>query len=70
MDFRAIQKLFEAVMGGSSAEELRAQVYDLPFEERELLLRALHDVRHEVAATCRDRAVEIDLLLNPGSSPK
>ena len=64
MRLATTRKLFEAVMGGSSAEELRPQIDKLPSEEREMLLCALHDVRHEVAALCLERATEIDRLLN------
>jgi hypothetical protein len=64
MRLATTQRLFEALMGGSSAEELKPQVDKLPSEEREMLLSALYNVRHEVAAVCQARAVEIDRLLD------
>jgi hypothetical protein len=64
MRLTASRKLFEEVLGGSSAEELRPQLEMLPAAEREILLQALHEVRQEVAAVCEARAVEIDRLLN------
>jgi hypothetical protein len=59
-----MQSLFEAMLGGSSAEEVKSRLDKLPFEERDQLLRALYSVRPEVAARCQARAKEIDRLLN------
>jgi hypothetical protein len=64
------EELLEALLGGGSAEELRPQVANLPYEEREMLLCALHSVRPEVAEICRERAVEIDRLLSVQPSPR
>jgi hypothetical protein len=64
MQLLTAQQLFDVVMGGGSAEELRPQVYSLPFEERDQLLSALHFIRNEVAANCQARAEEIDRLLD------
>jgi hypothetical protein len=64
MSLAAMRSLFDAVMSGCSAEELKPRVDKLPFEERDQLLRALYSVRPEVAAKCQARAAEIDRLLN------
>jgi hypothetical protein len=58
------QKLFDALMAGECAEQLHPHIENLPFEERDLLLAALHSVRDEVAATCMDCAREIDRLFD------
>lgn len=64
MELISPQELFEALMAGDSAEQLHPHVENLPFEERDLLLAALYSVREEVAATCRERAEEIDRLID------
>ena len=56
--------LFEAVLAGADAQELLPYFYQLPDEERELVLCTLHAMRNEVAANCQARAQEIDLLLS------
>lgn len=56
------QTLFDAIMAGECAEQVHPHIENMPFEERDLLLAALHSVRDEVAATCRNCALEIDRL--------
>ncbi len=59
MSLTALRSLFEAVIGGCSAEELKPRLDKLPFEERELLLSALYGVRDEVATSCIDRLLNL-----------
>ncbi len=56
--------LFEAVLGGCTAEELLPHLKRLPKEERELVILTLQAMRNEVAANCDARADEIDSLLS------
>lgn len=56
--------LFEAVLGGCTAEELLPHLKRLPKEDREMVILTLQAMRNEVAANCEARADEIDHLLS------
>ncbi len=62
-DFTAVRALLESVMSGTPAADLVSGVQVLTVEDRRLLFAVLWAVRQDVAQTCRDRAEEIDRLI-------
>lgn len=62
-DFTAVRAVLESVMSGTPAADLVFGVEALGIEDRRLLFAVLWAVRQDVGQTCRERAEEIDRLI-------
>ena len=60
--------LFDALLAGSSADDIHFAVLHLPDTDRQSFLCTACDMRDEVAANCVPRALAIDHLLNGNCS--
>lgn len=58
-----IDRVYEALLAGMTADQAQEEIARLRREERELLLCMLSGIRNELASNCMERAHEVDRLL-------
>ena len=56
-------RIYRALLGGGSSEQVQPSIERLSAEEHEVLLRQLGDIRDELHSICADHAEEVERVL-------